>query len=1123
MFVNPSQNYALSPNIGAVTVATNSDGAWTNINDPIATTGIITVASNTNWTYVDQGMYLGALGDFVWDDYNANGRQDAGEPGINGVTVSLIDATTGLQATNVNGVPIPATTTNASGAYRFDDLKAGSYIVQFSMPTGWDLASPRYAAIATTLTDSNADLVTYRSDVVTLTVGQRDFTIDGGFFGYAKLGDYIWDDLNANGRQDSGEPGIAGATVNLLDSGGAVIGTTTTSVTGYYIFENLIPGTYAVRAVMPGGFDSATMQYIGIATTATDSNLDTITLTSENVTLISRQSNMTIDGGFYKFASIGDYIWEDVNGNGIQDPGEPPLSGVTVRLLNGAGVQIGTTTTDANGFYTFTSLVPGSYIIEVVKPTGYTGVTLKTQGSDITKDSNLNPGNSRSDTVVLISGENNMTIDAGLYRPASLGDYVWNDTNANGIQDPGETGIANVTVRLLNSSGTQVGITTTNASGAYSFGNLIPGTYFVEVVKPAGTILSPKYAGGDTTMDSNINIATSRSDAVTLVSGENNPTIDAGLYRLASLGDRVWDDLNANGVQDPGEPGIANATVRLLNSLGVQVSTTTTNASGVYTFNNLVPGTYSVEIPMPTGFDALTAKEAAGNIATDSNLNTNFRSDPVTLVSGESNPTIDAGFYKLASLGNFIWNDLNANGIQDSGEQGIQGVTVNLLNDIGVQIDTTTTGANGEYSFTGLTPDTYAIQVVKPVGYDYASPATQGTNTAIDSNLDTITLTTANVTLISGQNDMTVDGGFYILASLSNFIWNDLNENGIQDVGEPAFENVTVELFNEFDVLVATDLTDVNGEYLFEDLVPGNYYIKVTRPPGYIYAPQYSGTDTALDSNADEVSGKSELVFLNSGDNIITFDVGLRIARPAVDIEKHVSLDGGLTWHDADTPKGPQYDPDSNIDPQFKFIVTNTGNTRLTDIVVDDDVFGTITSTPIPLMMPGEIWTSSIITQDYDFGDLVQTGPVDWINNLNVSLSETSAPKNWDFRAFLDRPHAEGSWIIGTNYWTTGNWYYLGVIQPGETVQLPLSVLLDEELTTNEYMGATFYLQPKFEAIQITNEAVYDAWGMGYLPDISRWLPTTFDVGDSRWEATQDPPSTTSYFWDIVQKIWQLI
>ncbi|HZK39704.1 MAG TPA: hypothetical protein VFD23_06090 [Clostridia bacterium] len=256
----------------------------------------------------------------------------------------------------------------------------------------------------------------------------------------------------------------------------------------------------------------------------------------------------------------------------------------------------------------------------------------------------------------------------------------------------------------------------------------------------------------------------------------------------------------------------------------------------------------------------------------------------------------------------------------------------------------------------------------------------------------------------------------------------------------------------------------------------------------------------------------------------MTFDAGLRLARPAIDIEKHVSLDGGDTWYDADTPKGPQYDPDSAFDPQFKFIVTNTGNTRLTDIVVDDDVFGTITTTPIPLMLPGEVWESSIITQHYDFGDLVQTGPVDWIDNLNVSLHETAPSHKWDFRAFSDRPHAEGSWIIGANHWATGNWYYLGVIQPGETVQLPLSVLLDEELTTNEYMGATFYLQPKFEAIQITNEAVYDAWGMGYLPNISKWLPTTFHVGNSRWQATDnDSLPTKTYFWDTVLKLWDLI
>lgn len=1119
VFVNPGQNYNFSPSNGAVTVATNSDGIWTNANDPTATTGIITITSNLNVTYVDQGMYLGALGDFVWDDYNANGRQDAGEPGINGVTVSLIDASTGLQARNVNGVLIPATTTNSSGAYRFDDLAAGSYIVQFSMPTGWDKATPRYASVATTATDSNADTTTFRSDTIVLAAAQRDFTIDAGFYKYAKLGDLIWRDLDADGIQDPGEVGIAGATVNLLDGAGNTIATTTTDASGIYTFSNLIPGTYAIQAVMPAGFDGASPATQG-SNTAIDSNLNTTTLKSANVTLISGQNNTTFDGGFYQFASIGDYIWEDVNGNGIQDAGEPPVSGVTVRLLNSAGTQIGSTVTDASGFYTFTSLVPGGYTIEIVKPAAYDGITLKGQGGNNTTDSDINPITWRSDLTTLISGENNMYVDAGLYKFASLGDYVWSDINANGIQNSGEVGIPNVTVRLLNSGGTQVATTTTNASGAYSFTGLAPGSYIVEVVKPGGYLNSPKTAGSDTAIDSNINIANSRSDVIALISGENNPTIDAGLYRVASLGDLVWNDLNANGIQDAGEPGISGATVNLLNNLGVQVATTTTNASGIYSFTGLTPGTYTAEVVKPAGFDILTDKTVGSNTAIDSNLNPDFKSDPVTLVSNENNITIDAGFYKLASLGDYIWEDLNANGIQDTGEPGIPGATVKLLNNLGVQIATTTTDSSGLYSFTGLIPGTYTVEVVTPAGFVKLTAKAAGSNTAKDSNLNP-DLKSDPVTLISGENNLTIDGGFYNLASLGDYVWNDLNENGIQDAGEPGMEGVEINLLNNAGVQISTTTSDSNGAYSFENLVPGTYTVAVVRPSGYIFSPQTAGSNTAIDSNIDPITYLSNTVVLISGENNMTIDAGVRVARPLIDIQKYVSFDNGATWHDADTVPGPQYYPQTGIDPSFKFVVTNTGNVTLTDISVDDDIFGNIDT--ITSIAPAEVWEKEIITEYY-FSDLDTTGPVDWISNQNVSLNQTGSPKLWDFRAFPDNLHQEGTWITGDNFWTTGYWYYLGVIQPGETAHLPISVMLDEDLTTNEYMGATFYLQPKFEAIQTKNEAVYDEWGMGYLPAISKWLPTAYDNTDQRWEATDtDVLPAVSYFWDMLEKLWHLI
>ena len=93
---------------------------------------------------VDQGMYLGAIGDKVWNDYDADGIQDAGEPGISGVTVRLIDESTMLRAKDINGNDIADTTTNTNGNYNFNNLGVGKYIVEFTKPAGYDKSSPSF-------------------------------------------------------------------------------------------------------------------------------------------------------------------------------------------------------------------------------------------------------------------------------------------------------------------------------------------------------------------------------------------------------------------------------------------------------------------------------------------------------------------------------------------------------------------------------------------------------------------------------------------------------------------------------------------------------------------------------------------------------------------------------------------------------------------------------------------------------------------------------------------------------------------------------------------------------------------------------------------------------------------
>ncbi len=164
---------------------------------------------------------------------------------------------------------------------------------------------------------------------------------------------------------------------------------------------------------------------------------------------------------------------------------------------------------------------------------------------------------------------------------ASIGNFVWEDKNANGIQDSGEAGIAGVTVKLLSSNNTVLSTTTTGAEGQYLFSDLSAGDYKVQVVAPGGYLISAKDQGGNDATDSDID-STGTTVVTTLTAGENDLTWDAGLYLApkASIGDRVWFDCNSNGVQDTGEMGVSGVTVKLLDAGGATVGTQTTDTNG---------------------------------------------------------------------------------------------------------------------------------------------------------------------------------------------------------------------------------------------------------------------------------------------------------------------------------------------------------------------------------------------------------------------------------------------------------------------------------------------------------------------------------------------------------------
>ena len=855
---------------GTYTVVETNKPGYTDVGDVdggdpnVITVTLPAGTSSTGNDFVDERP--ATLGDRVWEDKNANGVQDAGESGIANVTVQLKDP---------SGNVVQSTTTDANGNYGFT-VTPGTYTVAVLKPAGYEITGQDLGGNEVTDSDINA---AGQTAPVTLQSGQNNPNVDAGLYKLAELGDKVWYDTNKNGVQDAGEAGVQGVKVSLLDAAGNVVTTQTTDASGNYLFTSLKPGTYSVqfdKTTLPTGYVFTSKD---VGSDAADSDADTSTGKTIQTVLDSGESDKTWDAGIVANpGSISGTVREDLDNN---NSGDTPIAGVTVQLKDSTGTVVQTTTTDANGNYTFNNVPAGTYtVVETNKP-GYLDV------------SDIDGGNPNSITVTLPAGTSSTGNDFVDERTAAIGDKVWLDKNANGVQDAGEAGIAGVTVKLLDSTGTVVGTSTTDANGNYQFSNLTPGDYAVQVAAPTGYFVSPKDQGGNDTTDSDIDPTTGKTINTTLSAGETDPTWDAGLYQKAALGDKVWLDTNKNGVQDTGEAGVSGVTVKLLDSNGNVVSTATTDANGNYLFKDLVPGNYSVQVVAPAG-TSFTGKDLGGNDTTDSDVDSTGKSGVINLESGETDSSVDAGLTQAtASYGDKVWLDKNANGVQDAGEAGIAGVTVKLLNSAGAVVATTTTDANGNYLFDNLTPGDYSAQIVAPTGY-FLSAKDQGGNDATDSDFDPTTGKTIVTTLATGEADLSWDAGLYQKASIGDKVWADCDNDGIQDASEAGVVGVTVKLLDSAGTVVATTMTDANGNYLFKDLVPGSYSVQVVAPTGYAITAKDQGANDALDSDADQTTGKTVTTVLESGENDTTWDAGLaaKVVTATFDFNGNMATDG---------------------------------------------------------------------------------------------------------------------------------------------------------------------------------------------------------------------------------------
>lgn len=845
-----------------------------------------------------------------------------------------------IQYLDTDGVT-DITTSILNGTYTTSDLAPGSSVSPFTLK----ITPDRSVSDGTCLDVKFRAVSNECPDTDTCLIGAEDVVLARVCVGFASIGNYIWLDEDADGVQDAGEVGIPNVKVELKDDQDVVIATTYTDADGGYIFSNFPPATYTVEidtSTLPSGL-AANPTYDPDAA-CPGAGCDGAT----TVIITAGEEHMTADWG-YNWATkttitdppqgaegaIGDRVWSDYDGDGIQDPGEPGLEGVSVTIYhdpdddgvydtaytgavdgNGAPIGTGTTTTDANGNYIFDALPTGAYVIKVDETTLPGTPANYTQTGDPDE-----PGgvcslscDGQTDPIALAPGDVFVDADFGYQNQTdtnTIGDTIFLDASGDGTYQPAtENGIPNVTVSLIKDTGGDgydpgtdpiIATTITDANGNYSFEGIPDGDYVLwvndtdhvlgEVVQNAEP--DPPNDGGTLcgTCDSTFDVSIT-SSINTMDFGYVPPMHDNG---EGIIGDTIFLDRDGGNDYDPGE-GMEGVTVELRAATGGLIATTTTDENGNYYFGGLPDATYTVIVlpsTLPNGGSGLS-----NTVDPPEDTTPGDHQNTVTISSG-SRINLDQDFGYAASepgsITGTIWTDTNADGALDSGESDrYPDVTVALYDTNGNIVGTTTTCGGtvpcgggqspGDYTFAGLPPGDYTVDVTDHANILNGTWHSLGTPGA-DGESQTDPYTPA---IVSSGVVTPVDFGYFRAPGvLGNYVWEDTNGNGIQDSGETGIGGILVTLtitYPNGDTVTTTTTTDSTGYYSFYNLLLDEDFNSSgdgTTEPTFEVTVDYSGLSGYIaspirvgDGSNDSGNPDGEGVTVTQGETTSNVDFG---------------------------------------------------------------------------------------------------------------------------------------------------------------------------------------------------------------------------------------------------------
>jgi hypothetical protein len=773
----------------------------------------------------------------------------------------------------------PSATTTSTGAYtlQYSTSQAvpGTYNVRVLIPSGWQSAAPAKSLALTALKkDTNVNFTLSPSSAPPVTTGS--------------LAGVIWRDDDADAFQDVGEVAISGRVVfvDLNNDGGQDSGepSATTNSSGAFTINydtaTSAAGSYKLQQVLPTGWEATLTPSVTLGAGRADTGVKSA----------SRLTPPPPTTG-----SLAGKAFNDADADAIEDAGETALSGRTVYVdLDDSGtLDSGEPSAVTSGTGAFTinydtaDIAAGTYTLRQQLPTGW----------ELTLSPTITLGANRTDTGV----KSGSRVTPPPASAGTIAGRLCKVVNGVDVFDASETAIASrvIFVDLDGSGSLDTGepSATTNGNGDYSI------YYDTAIV-----------AAGDYTLSQQLPTGweqTTAATQVTLAAGGAASGVDLGSRLIPVAGTvsgTVWQDDDADGTLNGAEAVLADRGLFLdlnnNNTADTGEPTATTAADGTFTLNYSVePGSAAkVRLDAVAGWETTTTPSSltlAGGDTTD------------VLIGTRVKPIVTTG-----SVAGKVWNDTDADGIVDTNtnEQMVGGRVVFIDLDGNGALNgnepSATSASDGtfkiDYDVAVITAGTYNLRQVLPTGWQQTTPIVQIT-VAGDSNETGYEIGTRQTT-----DPKT--------ASITGFLWNDTDADGVVDSGESRTGARTVYIDangnGQLDTGEKSVSSDSQGVYKFTGLAAGTYNITRVFPSGYRLSNGVNGSVPVTITAGQQKTG------VNVGTT-----TGTVTPPPPTGTDPKTGVIGGFLWNDTDAD-GVVDSSESRTGSRTVYIDTN-GNNKL--------------------------------------------------------------------------------------------------------------------------------------------------------------------------------------------------